>query len=60
MTYEYKCTDPACNYAWEAEQKITEPPQKQCPSCQRWTAQRLISQGAFILNGEGWANKGGY
>jgi len=60
MTYEYQCTDLACQHKWEAEQRITEPAMTVCPACGRDTARRLISQTTFILNGTGWANKGGY
>ena len=59
MTYEYACTDPACQAEWEAEQRITEPPQTVCPHCQKATAKRLISgNGAFVLNGSGWSKDG--
>jgi putative FmdB family regulatory protein len=60
MTYEYQCTDPACQHTWEAEQKITEAPLKTCPACLKETAKRLISQGTFVLNGPGWFKSGGY
>jgi len=53
MTYEYVCT--ACSHQWEAEQSISEPALKACPSCQAETAKRQISGGAgFILKGGGW------
>lgn len=60
MTYEYRCTDPNCRHQWEAEQRITDAPLQSCPACGRDTAQRLISQGTFVLNGPGWFKTGGY
>jgi putative FmdB family regulatory protein len=53
MTYEYICT--ACGHAWEAEQKISEAPLRDCPKCAAQTAKRQVSGGAgFILKGSGW------
>jgi putative FmdB family regulatory protein len=58
MTYEYLCR--ACGATWEAEQKITEEPQRKCPDCGAEAATRLISRNTFILNGQKWASKDGY
>jgi putative FmdB family regulatory protein len=59
MTYEYRCI--ACGYKWEAEQKITEEPLKECPECKKETAKRLVSGGqGFQLKGSGWFKSGGY
>jgi putative FmdB family regulatory protein len=58
MTYEYQCV--GCQYKWEAEQKITDPPLKQCPECGEEKARRLISRSTFILQGAGWFKSGGY
>jgi putative FmdB family regulatory protein len=53
MTYDYVCT--ACSHVWEAEQRITEEPLKDCPHCHQVTAKRQISGGqGFILKGGGW------
>ncbi|MBN2197433.1 MAG: zinc ribbon domain-containing protein [Polyangiaceae bacterium] len=53
MTYEYLCT--ACAHAWEAEQRISEPPLDVCPACGERTARRQVSGGAgFLLKGGGW------
>ena len=53
MTYDYICTD--CGHAWEAEQRISEPPLKECPNCKHQSAKRQVSGGAgFILKGGGW------
>lgn len=52
-TYEYACR--TCGHAWEAVQRISEDPLKECPSCKKQTAERQISVGAgFILKGGGW------
>ena len=61
MTYEYKCK--SCGHEWEAQQKISEDPQKTCPKCGKDEAQRLISGGHkrnAILKGAGWYGTGGY
>ncbi len=53
MTYDYVCT--ACQHVWEAEQRISEDPLKQCPKCRKNTARRQVSGGqGFILKGGGW------
>ena len=51
-TYEYACE--ACGNNWEAEQRITEDPLKECPKCGAPKAQRLISGSRFVLKGGGW------
>ena len=51
-TYEYVCK--SCGHAWEAEQRISENPLTECPSCHQQAAQRQISGGNFILKGGGW------
>ena len=51
-TYEYVCK--SCGNTWEANQRISESPLKECPKCHEQTAQRLISGGNFILKGGGW------
>jgi putative FmdB family regulatory protein len=50
--YEYACSH--CGKELEVEQKISDPPLKSCPSCQRETLERLISRAAFHLKGGGW------
>jgi len=53
MTYEYLCE--ACGHVWEAEQRISADPLKDCPKCGEPRAKRQISRGAgFILKGGGW------
>lgn len=59
MTYEYVCLQ--CNHEWESEQKITDPPEEECPECHEKAAKRLVSGGAgFQLVGQGWFKTGGY
>ncbi len=57
-TYEYACK--ACGHAFEEIQKMSDPPIDTCPKCGQHQAQRLISQGNFILKGGGWYTTGGY
>jgi putative FmdB family regulatory protein len=57
-TYEYACS--SCGNQWEEIQKMSEPALDECPKCHAKTAQRLISQGNFILKGGGWYTTGGY
>ena len=53
MTYDYLCT--GCGHSWEAEQRISEDPLKQCPACGEQSAKRQVTGGAgFILKGGGW------
>src|SRR5512143_2393447 len=52
-TYEYACRH--CGHTWEAVQRISEDPLKECPNCKQPTAERQISAGGgFILKGGGW------
>ncbi|MFI5301183.1 MAG: zinc ribbon domain-containing protein [Polyangiales bacterium] len=57
-TYEYACTK--CGHQWDEIQKMSDPTLDECPQCHQKTAQRLISQGNFILKGGGWYTTGGY
>jgi len=57
-TYEYACK--ACGHQFEEIQKMSDPPVDVCPKCGEKAAQRLISQGNFILKGGGWYTTGGY
>jgi putative FmdB family regulatory protein len=52
-TYEYACRK--CGHQWEAIQRISEDPLKECPECAQPAAERQISAGTnFILKGGGW------
>lgn len=55
ITYEYQCRNENCKHQFEAEQRISDDPLKECPLCGS-EVQRLISGGtSFVLNGGGWA-----
>ena len=59
MTYLYECG--GCGLEVEKEQRITARPIKKCPGCRAHKLKRLIAgQGAFVLQGAGWFNTGGY
>jgi len=50
--YEYQCT--GCSHRFEALQKISEEPLKDCPSCEDGEVTKLISRTSFVLKGGGW------
>ncbi|HEX7011184.1 MAG TPA: zinc ribbon domain-containing protein [Steroidobacteraceae bacterium] len=50
--YEYECD--SCKHYVEALQKISEPPLRKCPSCNKQTLRRLMSAPVFRLKGSGW------
>lgn len=51
-TYEYLCD--ACSHGFEAEQRITADPLRECPKCGKSALTRLVGTGNFILKGSGW------
>jgi len=51
--YEYRCQ--SCNHQFELRQKFSDAPATECPQC-GGTVEKLISQTAFSLKGEGWFN----
>lgn len=53
--YEYKCEK--CGQVFEAMQKFSDPPLNECRSC-GGPVEKLISQTAFTLKGEGWYQHG--
>ena len=55
-TYEYACD--ACGHEFEREQRITAEPIRECPSCAKPSARRMIGGGSFILKGGGWEADG--
>lgn len=57
-TYEYEC--PKCKKAFEADQKISDPPLTKCPTKRcKGQPKRLISGfGTFTLKGGGWFKDG--
>lgn len=57
MTYEYICSK--CDTVWDEEQRITDAPIDDCPICDgELCVKRLLSSGAFVLKGAGWAADG--
>ena len=55
-TYEYACKE--CGHAWEADQRITEEPLRDCPKCGKPEAKRQIGRTMFTLQGGGWYSDG--
>ncbi|PLX98649.1 MAG: transcriptional regulator [Desulfuromonas sp.] len=53
--YEYKCS--ACDLVFEARQKFSDAPLTECREC-GGSVQKLISQTAFTLKGDGWYDQG--
>lgn len=53
-TYEYRCEK--CGHEFEADQKITAEPLKDCPApgCCGKVARMIHGGGGFILKGTGW------
>jgi len=50
--YEYECDK--CGYAFEREQRMSDPPVKTCPKCRGRKVTKLISRSSFVLKGGGW------
>ena len=50
--YEYRCPD--CGHQFEAIQKMSDDPIRDCPECEGGQVKKLISQTSFILKGGGW------
>lgn len=55
-TYQYHCK--SCQAEFEVEQKISEEPIKLCKICNKPDVQRLITNGNFVLQGQGWYRDG--
>lgn len=53
--YEYRCN--SCNNQFELRQKFSDPPAEKCPAC-GGAVQKMISQTAFSLKGDGWFESG--
>jgi len=49
--YDYKCEK--CNNVFEVEQRITEAPLKECPTC-KGPIKRLISAAGIVFKGSGF------
>lgn len=50
--YEYQCQ--SCGHSFDAIQKFSDAPLKQCPECQQDALSKLISAPSFHLKGSGW------
>ena len=50
--YEYACT--SCGAASEFLQKISDPPETECPSCHAQALVKQVSAAGFRLKGGGW------
>ena len=50
--YEYACDD--CGHKFEALQKMSDDPLKQCPACNQFSLRKLVSAPNFELKGTGW------
>ncbi len=58
--YDYRCTSPTCNHAWESEHPITQDPITTCPACKQETAKRQVSTGTMTGFKGKWFKTGGY
>jgi putative FmdB family regulatory protein len=50
--YEYRCND--CGHEFEALQKMSDQPLKDCPECGHAALVKLVSASGFRLKGGGW------
>jgi putative FmdB family regulatory protein len=50
--YEYKCQK--CEQCIELLQKISDPPETDCPHCGKATLLKQVSNTSFRLTGDGW------
>ena len=50
--YEYACQD--CGHEFEAMQRMSDDPLKECPKCNKETLKKLVSAAGFRLSGGGW------
>lgn len=50
--YEYACQ--TCGHRVEALQKVSDPPLRECPACQRPDLIKRVSAAGFRLKGSGW------
>ncbi len=50
--YEYRCGD--CGHIFDALQKMSDDPLKQCPECNENALKKLMSAPKFRLKGSGW------
>ena len=50
--YEYACKE--CGHEFDALQKISDAPLKECPECKKPGLRKLVSAPSFRLKGSGW------
>lgn len=50
--YEYQCK--SCGKRFEAMQKLSDKPVKECIYCSAKNVEKLMSQSSFALKGSGW------
>lgn len=50
--YEYVCND--CGHEFEALQKMSDAPLRDCPACEKQSLKKKISAPGFRLSGSGW------
>jgi putative FmdB family regulatory protein len=50
--YEYQCAE--CGHAFDALQKMSDDPLKDCPDCGESSLRKLLSAPNFRLKGSGW------
>ena len=50
--YEYQCQD--CGHVFDALQKMSDEPLRDCPDCGKAALRKLLSAPAFRLKGGGW------
>ena len=50
--YEYVCSD--CGHEFEALQKMSDTPLRDCPACEKAGLKKKISAPGFRLSGSGW------
>jgi putative FmdB family regulatory protein len=53
MTYDYTCNK-CFHEPWEVQKSISDNSIEVCPFCGSYDTKRLISQGNFVLRGNGW------
>lgn len=50
--YEYQCR--SCGHEFEAMQKVSDDPLRECPACGQSALTKLVSAAGFRLKGGGW------
>ncbi len=50
--YEYQCK--ACGHRFDALQKVSDAPLRDCPVCAKQELKKLVSAPSFRLKGSGW------